>query len=373
MELGGYGFEKPELLKLAEQIYEYKGKKQELELELSSVKFHEKYLPQRREIASSSAASHFAVVAPLTVILVVAIIYVLFYIIFAAEYELRDNPSAGFGLLASFLFIAFGGYVDIKLLKREIGFLRLLYVSKDSAKADRFDQKHNVNSIQNDENKTKERIRMLTEKINSLDEKIVSLSERQDLLLKEKEERETVLREKGILFDEDPNKPKAEGKFTLKEDDMWTVDVRELHEFYEKEEQYILYCQNELNIKLQLVNKEIFAIDENYQKIKTQLIFSVIIYILVAIVQSAFTGFLATVTSLFCLIGSISYILYFEGKCKSPIILYLVEHDSDLIREYAFCNSMVPVRVKREELMQLIQENENELLEIKKKKASIEF
>lgn len=371
MELGGYGFEKPELLKLAEQIYEYKGKKQELELELSSVKFHERYLPQRREIASSSAASHFAVIAPLTVILVVAIIYVLYYVIFAAKYELRDDPSAGFALLASFLFIVFGGYVDLMLIKREIGFFRLLYASKDSAKADRFDEKHNVNSIQNDENKTKERIRMLTEEIDSLDEKIVSLSERQELLLKEKAERENVLREKGILFDENPNQPKQEGKFSLKEDDMWITDVRELHEFYEKQERYIHYCQKELDVKLQRINKEIIEIDENFENIKKQLIFSVIIYIIVAVVQGAFTGFLGTVTSLICIVGSVTYILYFESKCKRWILLYLVEHDSELTKEYAFSTSMVPLYSKRAELMQLMKENDMELIEIKEKKASL--
>lgn len=371
MELGGYGFEKPELLKLAEQIYECKGKKQELELELSSVKFHERYLPQRREIASSSAASHFAVIAPLTFFVVAAVIYILYFIINADG--LRDDPSYGFILLVSFLFTAFGGYADIMLLKREIGFFRLLYASKDSAKAERFDKKHNVNSIQNDEDKTKERIRMLTEEINSLDEKIVSLSERQDLLLKEREERENVLREKGILFDEDPNKPKEEGKFTLKEDDMWTVDVRELHEFYEKEQQYILNYQRELDIRVKRLEKEILEINENYEIFKKQLLFSVIIYILVAIIQSAFTGFLAIVTCLLCGIGSIVYILYFESKWKRWILLYLVEQDNELTREYAFCNNMVPVRNKREEIMQLIEENERELLEIKKKKESIAF
>lgn len=373
MELGGYGFEKPELLKLAEQIYEYKGKRQELELELSSVKFHEKYLPRRKDIASSSAASHFAIIAPLTFFVLAAVSYILYYIIFAEKYGLRDEASYGFILLVSFLFTAFGGYADIMLIKREIGFLRLLYASKDSAKAERFDKKHNVNSIQNDEDKTKERIRMLTEEIASLDEKIVSLSERQDLLLKEREERENVLRERGILFDEDPSKPKEEGKFTLKEDDMWTVDVRELHEFYEKEQQYILNYQRELDIKLKRLEKEILEINENYEIFKKQLLFSVIIYILAAIVQSAFTGFLAIVTCLLCGIGSIAYILYFESKWKRWILLYLVEQDNELTREYAFCNNMVPVRNKREEIMQLIEENERELLEIKKKKESIAF
>lgn len=373
MELGGYGFEKPELLKLAEQIYECKGKKQELELELSSVKFHERYLPQRREIASSSAASHFAVIAPLTVVLVIAIIYVLFYIIFAAEYELRDNPSAGFILLVSFLFIAFGGYVDIMLIKREIGFFRLLYASKDSAKADRFDEKHNVNSIQNDEEKTKARIRMLTEEIASIEDKIVELSNRQELLLKEKEERENVLRQKGILFDEDPNKPKADGKFTLKEDDMWTIDVRELNEFYEKEEQYFQNYQRELDIKLQLLDKEIIEINENFETFKKHMLFSVIIYILIAIVQSAFTGFLSIVTCLLCGIGTIAYMLYCESKWKKWVLLYLVENNSELTREYAFCNGMVPVRIKRNELLEIIEQNNKELLEIKKKKTSLAF
>ena len=45
MEIGGYGYEKPELLKMAEQIYSCKCEKQDLELQLSSEKFHYSYIP----------------------------------------------------------------------------------------------------------------------------------------------------------------------------------------------------------------------------------------------------------------------------------------------------------------------------------------
>ncbi len=371
MEIGGYGYEKPELLRITEEIYDCKSKKRDLELELSSAKFHQSYLPQRREIAGTSAATHMFVILPLTMIILAAVCFIVYYVLNAKE--LRMDEIAGDMLLASFLVIPFVGYADVMLIRREIGYLALLYASKNSVRAKAFCQKHDIITLQRDEEKTKQQISMLTEQITSIEQKIIDLTKQQEDLLKEKEEREETLRNKGILFDENPNKPVSEGKFTLKDDGMGTLNARDLYEFYLKEEQYMRDTRLKLEAKLQQIDKEIAAVDDDFETVKRHMLFFVAIYILVAIVQSAFTGILGGITSIICIIASVSYIFYFEGKCKRPVLLYLVEHDSELTREYAFRNGYMPIKHKKEELLLMMKQNEEELEDIKKRKESIVF
>ncbi len=371
MEIGGYGYEKPELLRITEEIYDCKSKKRELELKLSSAKFHQSYLPQRREIAGTSATTHMFVIFPLTMIIVAAVCVIVYYMLNAGE--LKGNAVAGFMLLFSFLAIPFVGYADVMLIRREIGYLALLYASRNSARAKSFCQKHDIITLQRDEEKTKQQIAMLTDQIAAIEQKIAGLIKQQENLLKEKEEREETLRNKGILFDENPNKPVSEGKFTLKDDGMGTLNARDLYEFYLKEEQYIINTRLQLEAKIQRIDKEITAIDDDFETVKKHMLFFVAVYILVAIVQSAFSGIWGTITSMICIIASISYIFYFEKKCKRPILLYLVEHDSQLIKEYAFRNGCVPLKHKREEMLLMMKQNEEELEDIKKRKESIVF
>ena len=48
MEIGGYGYEKPEYVRLAEQIYQCKNDKEALELELNNTRFHYDYIKKRK-------------------------------------------------------------------------------------------------------------------------------------------------------------------------------------------------------------------------------------------------------------------------------------------------------------------------------------
>lgn len=371
MEIGGYGYEKPELLSIAEKIYDYKSQKQDLELTLGSEHFHYSYIPKRKKLVEHEVVFRLLFIIPYTLLLVGALCVVISYM--SDLEEMRQNGSAGVILLFSVLLLVSGCYFDGKLLLREFRMLVLLYISRNPEQAMRFSKKYDINTFQSDEAKSKERIQMLESEIASLDEQIDKLIIRQNQLLAEKKQREDILRKKGILFDEDPNKPKQEGKFTLKEESMGTVDAQELHEFYLKEEQYVQNYLLQLDGKLQHINREITEIDENFENVKKKILISLVIYILVALVQSAFSGVLASITSMICLIGGFCYIFYLERKCKRPILLYLVEHDSSLTTEYAFCNGIVPVKQKREELLEKIEHYQKELVEIKKKKESIIF
>ena len=52
MEIGTYGYEKSELLTLAEQIYQCKHDIEDLELELNEVQFHYTYIGKRKDIVT---------------------------------------------------------------------------------------------------------------------------------------------------------------------------------------------------------------------------------------------------------------------------------------------------------------------------------
>lgn len=371
MEIGGYGYEKPELLKVAEQIYSCKCEKQDLELQLSSEKFHYSYIPKRKQKIESSVVSQLLFIILFSLV-VLGIVYIIFnYMINYSE--MSENGAAGVAFLFSVLLLVPVGYIDLKMIKQELEMLALLFVSMKPEKSLRFAKKHDINTFQSDEIKSRERIKLLEEKIEFLDRKILELTEKQKTILEEKEQREEVLRRKGVLFDEKPDETKKTGAFSLKEESVSTQDALQLHEFYTHEEQYINNYLIQLDGRLQKINKEIVTIDDEFEIIKKQFLFLVIIYVLVAVVQSMFTGVVATITSILCIIGSVCYIIYLERKCKRPILLYLVEHDSRLTMEYAFCNGMVPVRNKRKELLETIEDYKKELTEIKKKKSEIIF
>lgn len=371
MEIGGYGYEKPELLKVAEQIYSCKCEKQDLELQLSSERFHYSYIPKRKQRIEGSVVSQMFLIILLSLV-VLGIACIIFN--YMQNYsEMSQNGAAGIAFLFSVLLFIPVGYVDLKMIKQEFEMIALLFFSMKPEKSLRFAKKHDINTFQSDEIKSRERIKLLEKKIGFLDRKILELTEKQKAVLEEKEQREEVLRKKGVLFDEKPNETKKTGAFSLKEESVSTQDALQLHEFYTHEEQYINNYLLQLDGRLEKINKEIITIDDEFEIIKKQFLFFAIIYVLVALVQSMFTGVVSTITSILCIIGSIWYIIYLERKCKGPILLYLVEHDSKLTMEYAFCNGMVPVRNKRKELLETIEEYKKELAEIKKKKSEIIF
>lgn len=371
MEIGGYGYEKPELLKVAEEIYSCKCEKQDLELQLGTERFHYSYIPKRKQRIEGSVVSQLFFIILLSLV-VLGIIYIL--VDYMMNYsEMRENGAAGVAFLFSVLLLILVGYIDLKMIKQELEMMALLFVSMKPEQSLRFAKKHDINTFQSDEIKSREKIKLLEEKIGFLDRKILELTEKQKAMLEEKEQREEVLRRKGVLFDEKPDETKKTGTFSLKEENFGTQDALQLHEFYTHEEQYINNYLLQLDGRLQKINKEIIAIDDDFEIIKKQFLFFVIIYVLVAVVQSAFTGIASTITSILCMIGSVCYIIYLERKCKRPVLLYLVEHDSRLTMEYAFCNNMVPVRNKRKELLETIEGYKKELAEIKKKKSEIIF
>lgn len=374
MEIGGYGFEKSELLKIAEEIYDLKSKKQDLELTLHDEQFHYKYIPKRKSLAEHEVVFRLLWIIPITCCVVGALIFMVSYIFDLGNIGREGEAAAavGIGFLGTTLMAAFGGYAAFKLWKREIRMLTLLWLSKNPEKAEAFSRKYDINTFQSDEARSKKRIDMLQEEICSIENKIKQLEEHQKQLLEEKKRGEDFLREKGVLFDENPELIKNNGKFSLREESVGAGDIRDLFEYYSKEEQYNRNYLQELEVKKQLLDKEIRGLSENLDELKGKGIVLLVVYVFLIIVQGTFSGVLGGITSILCIIISIGMIIYAENKCKMPIILYLVEQEHPLIQEYAFCHNMAPIRVKKDEITEKMNEIQKELDAIKEKKRALD-
>ncbi|MBR1865674.1 MAG: hypothetical protein IJ801_04130 [Lachnospiraceae bacterium] len=103
------------------------------------------------------------------------------------------------------------------------------------------------------------------------------------------------------------------------------------------------------------------------------MILSLIIFLVLILFQQALSGVLGTLYGLVCCAICLCYMFYMEKTCKMPILNYLLEHDSPLIAEYAFCNSLVPVKNKRNDIREQMEQCEKELGEIRKQKDALEF
>ncbi len=371
MELGGYGFDKPELLKIAEEIYSLKSKKQDLELTLHSERFHFQYIPKRKHLAEHEVTFRLLWIIPVTFVVIASICMVVYYIFHSDE--LVANGPIGVLFLFAMLIMVFGGYTAFRLWKREIHMLTLLWVSKNTEKATSFAKKHDINTFQNDEEVSRTRIEMLESEITSIEQRILQLEERQKQLLEEKRKGEEYLRKKGVLYDENPKTFQSDKKFSLREDSMNSVSIQELHEFYMKEEQYTRNYLQQLENKVQQINKQITRIDDDIEGVKKTCFFVICTYVLLVMIQSIFSGFLGAITSVLCIFITIAMVFYAEKKCKLPLILYLVEHEHPMIQEYAFCHNMVPVRLKREEILEKMTTLQLELEGIKEKKKALDL
>ena len=374
MELGGYGFEKSELMKIAEEIYELKGKKQDLELTLHGERFHYKYIPKRKNLVEHEVTFRLLWIIPITICVLAALIFIVWYVLDLGNIGREGETAAAMGVvfLCTSLLAAFGGYAAFKLWKREIHMLTLLWLHRNPEKAAAFSKKHDINTFQNDEAKSKQRIAMLEEEISSIATRIRQLEEQQVQLLEERKRSEKLMREKGVLFDENPKLLKSNGKFSLREESVGAGDIRDLYECYVKEEQYNRNYLQQLDIKRQLLDKDIQGLSEHVEDIKRKGIILICIFLFLIVAQGAFSGIMGGITAILCFCISFGMLIYAENKCKLPIIMYLVEQEHPIIQEYAFCHNMTPIRIRKDEITEKMNEIQKELDDIKKKKQALD-
>lgn len=367
MEILEDSYEKSELLTVAEKIYEIKGRIQDLNLTLEDEKFHEKYISKRRTLAYTQSTSRICSIVILTVAIVISL-GIFISCMSSKEPILGILMGVAGGVAISCT------YVDIKLIRQQIEIFPLLHYNFNNSKALRYSQKKEVVTFQSDEITSKKKIELLQEEIQQLSGNLAELENRQQTLLHEKKEREQFLKDKGILFepDEAANHQFGNGKLSLKKRDTYSDNIQELFELYSNEEKYVYHYLSRLKVQLDSINREIMSIDDNYDIARKKILISFIIFVLLIAIQSAFSGDMAKFFALCFSVISIFGIFYLDNTCSKPILFYYIEHEHKWAREYAFVNSVVPIKYKRQELLEVIERNEKELQEIKEKKDALD-
>lgn len=351
MEIGTYGYEKSELLTLAEQIYQCKHDIEDLELELNEVQFHYTYIGKRKDIVTHEVIFRLLFILICTGILLGCVVVPI--------------------MLNLFLFtIPFLLIADFMLIKREIKMLLTLSYSSNPERAGKFAQHFHIVTFQSDTIQTKKKIQELQERIKVCNDKLEGLQKKKQEYIEKQQQKEEILRKNGILYDEKPNVQNS--KFNLKMDDAWTNDIQELDEYYRKEEAYLGQLLANVDRNIQLYNREITKIDSEFEQSKKLLLLAVIVFVLVAIIQNSLSSVAYTVSAIVCVIVSIISVIILENKCRIPIINYYVEQKSPLFEDYAFTHNMVPVAEKRQEYMECREKYEKELTEVKNKRKALD-
>lgn len=369
MEIIGIPYEKSEMLVIAEQIYETKGKIQDLKLSLEDEKFHAKYIPKRKELAYTQSASRMFYIFLLSVIVIIC------FICFIVSARMGpDLGNSGIFLIAAGGIVIFGGYIDFKLIRQQIEIFPLLHYNFREEKALRYSQKKQITTYQSDEIQSKKKIALLEEEINHLSEKLENLEKTQQELLRKKEEKEQFFKEKGILVEpeEAGEKGFAKGSLSLKQKDDFSDNIQELFELYSNEEKYIKSYIDRLSFRLEEINREITKIEDNFDKAKKRIMIGILCFVILIGLQSVLSGIFGKVSVLIACLLSIAGMFYLDKTCGKPIILYLVEHESKLTNEYAFIYDLIPIRYKREELLEVIENNKKELKQIQDKKHALD-
>ncbi len=377
MEIGQYGYQKSELLQVSEQIYELKSKKQQLELQLSSEEFHQKYIPKRENMIKARIRANLPLIIGLFLVFVFCVVlWVEFFMDYSTN---RQDGFYGVLLLGSGLFIILSIKYLYKLGKEESEMaIRFIY-SRNPDKAMRLAEKYDIKTFQDDRIRTKAKLDNLKEQILVYDNEIHNLELRQQEIIDEKIKQEETLKKQNVTKEADSSETENEKmaaksggvSLSLKEEDDFITDIRELDEYYTKEQNYILMIMKDLDFKLTTIEKDIANIDVEMQMAKKRISIFAVAFICAAFVQAFIPGFVGYIYGLTCLIVSLYAVFAIERACRGPVIRYLVEKESELVAEYCFRNDVVPLKQKKKELQLLMKQQEEALEDIKRKKRAL--
>lgn len=360
-----FGYEKPELIRITEQIYDVKEECKRLEFEMSSLEFHKDYILKRKKAMEQEIFVALILIIPLTIALIFSLSYIIHTVI------IEPGTVDGFSLLAIVMFMAFGGFLDYKLIKRELPSVIRLYASMDSDRALAFAKKHDINTIQSDAIRTKKQYEYLKESYSVCQRQLEELLQKRENLIVE-QKKEAIHKEVEKALAKEPEQQSSSG-FSLKKSDMLHADISLLMEHYDKEEAYVSKYIGELETKLQYVERRIVEIEDEFEEAKKNIIVALIVFLFLIIITAVLQGLLGAFICILCMVACIIYTFYLERKCKAPILNYLIEHDHPWIKEYAFCNNLEPEGYMRKELIEELNRTKQELESIRNCKKQLEI
>jgi predicted esterase YcpF (UPF0227 family) len=336
MEIGEYRYKKTELLKLSEEIYQYKGRKQQLELELFSEQFHRRYIPKRKEMLNRRVWNN----RPILIVASILFLASLTVIIPAFKY----GRAPGFPLLISLLLFVFIPKNTYKMFIEQHKMKVKLKKSTNKEKAIRYAEKKDVDTLEVDDMKNKQRIEELVAEIEELDKKIEELENIRYEYVQEAKKKNTY----DETWEATANKEKPENAagLNLKANFDDVFDIKELFAYYTTAENYVIKNIDDLNIRLKNVNKSITKVDDDFDHSKSIVLIYIVFLVVAGFSQLLFEGALLNVYCIARLIVSFAGLIFVDRYIKNPILFYLIENESSFVDEYVFVNDIVPIRFK---------------------------
>ncbi|MCR5700989.1 MAG: Bax inhibitor-1 family protein [Lachnospiraceae bacterium] len=379
MEIGEYRYKKTELLKLSEEIYQYKGRKQQLEFELSSEQFHRKYIPKRKEILRHRMMLNRPILIVAGFVFIMCLVAIIDYVLTRPSYselselsvyEAQKLGADGVVLLGATLLAAFMIRVLYALFKEQNSMKIKLKKSSDSDKAIRYAKEKDVDTLQADDIKNKQRIEELVAEIEELDKKIEELENVRYELIKEAKKKNTY--DETWELTANKEKPTNAAGLNLKENFDDVFDIRELFAYYTTAENYVIKNLDDLKLRLTQTNKSITKVNDDFERSK-MVVFAYIIFIIVAgFLQIFLKDPVLTIYAVVRFIVAFAGLIFVDRYIKNPILFYLVENESSFVDEYVFVNDIVPYKIQRQNLIELIDDSEKELNDIRKKKRELD-
>lgn len=164
-------------LEIREQIYLCQEERERLQLELETERFHQSYIPQRKKLTRGRFLFNLPLIFLLT-IFVIGSFLLLTVAVTDSEFASRNAAL----ILGAVLWLAFGGYADIKLMISEIYMFRMMRVRVSEKSAMIYAAKKGINTFQNDAIRTRQKIELLEGELAALDSRILQLTGEQRIL-----------------------------------------------------------------------------------------------------------------------------------------------------------------------------------------------
>ena len=308
----------------SEKIYELKTEKKRLELDLSEENLRLRYIPKRKNLLQYA--------------IVIRIVLILLIFLFI-NWSITTH---GYWLFANITFGFFAVLLAVDVARKTV----TLILSHNTDAMLQFAEEHNLDTMPRQLQACENRIALLQLQIDKIDKSIMDMTVKKKERLDEMKEKDASVQESEKITEEKSTQVETTG-FTIKQENYGEQDQLDVYEFFCKEENYLKQSLLRLDAEESKVNREIVQIDENFEKIKKQIFFALIIFFFMIIIQQPLDGVIGTVYGLVCFIACLGFIIYVDRKWKKTILLYFVEHENKLIQDYAFCNGLYPVRKKQ--------------------------
>lgn len=354
-------FNRSELQAVEEQIYSLTAKKKRCLFDLDQVRFHERYLVQRRDFIETKFRSRIG-------FMVLPIIIILFFIFNSSIYkkdaalgETISGPQAVLGLCGSifcFFLVIFVAYLIWDLIRLSNCLQKFSTIEQANA----YSKRKHIITLQKDEYDTRESLLLLQEQLANTEAKLEQLQKDREVL-REKERQ---------MAAEKSGEQQTEFGFKLNPNYFEDLNRETAIEAYTYEIKRLTKNIDDYETKLMFLDKKFDEVEKEFANVKEKVKMAGVFFLCLIVAQSFFRGTLYTVTSFICFAACLIGALLLEKKLEKPILDYLVEQGCPYIQSYIFCNNIVPIYQQKSQINEFLEADQKSLAEFKERMLSLE-